>query len=225
MSLSEPKISNPCKKFIEFKGDKGIFQYWSKDKKENIVVKYPFHFIVLDELSTIGGFSDSTQSGIYSNEVHSLANQTLNVRTFKGNFGIVGKYADIKDRISKMGGKFVKSVYAGMIFGDKLELVNFRLSGISFSSWMDKKVDVRSQAVLIQKCDDGKKGKVEYKIPIYEVGEVTKELMDQAVEMDKQLQAFLKSYKKQNESPEPEEKEELEEGTVSNPEDKDEIVF
>lgn len=206
MSLSTPKIKNPCKKFIEFKGNTGVFQFWNKEKKETEQVALPISFIVLDELSTITGFSDMTQSGIYSNEVHSLKDETLNVRTFKGGLKVVGLYADIKGKIAEMGGKFCKSVYAGLITKEGLELVNFQLKGISFSSWLNKEFDVTTSGVTIEDCSDGKKGAVKYKIPNYKSLEVADILMDEAKELDKVIQSYLIEYKS-NQSifqPEPE---------------------
>ncbi len=37
MSISNPKIENPCQKFIEFKGDKGQFFYYDKELEEHPV--------------------------------------------------------------------------------------------------------------------------------------------------------------------------------------------
>lgn len=198
MSLSNPKATNPCRKFIEFKGDSGVFQYWDKEAKANVQLKMPVSFIVLDELCNIQGFSDSAQAGIYSNEVRNLNDQVLNVRVFKSKISKMGRYADIKGDIAAMGGKFCKSVYAALIHGDNLELVNFQLKGISFKSWLDKTVDLSASAVTIKGCTDGKKGAVKYKIPVYEALPVSKELMEKAVVMDKALQSFLNTYLSNN---------------------------
>lgn len=195
MSLSTPKIKNPCKKFIEFKGNAGVFQFWNKEKKQNELLDFPISFIVLDELSTITGFSDSTQSGVYSNEVHSMKNENLHVRTFKGGVKVYGKYDDIKGRITEIGGKFCKSVYAAMITDQGLELVNFQLKGIAFSAWLSKEIDVSNQAVTIEGCSDGKKGAVKFKVPTYKLLDVDAAKMNEAKEIDKTLQAYLKDYK------------------------------
>ena len=195
MSLSKPKLVNPCKKFIEFKGDSGIFQYWDKVAEKNVEVQKPFSFIVLDELSTITGFSDEYQCGIYSNEVHSLTDEPLSVRTFKGRTRIIGKYADIKKDITAIGGKFCKSVYAALINPDNtLELVNFQLKGIAFSAWMDCVIDKSAFAIKVEDCSNGKKGKVEYKIPNYKQASLSLDLLEKAVEIDKELQKYLKEY-------------------------------
>lgn len=210
MSLSQPKLQNPCKKFIEFKGVYGVFQYWDKENKKNIILDYPIKFIVLDELSTITGFSQSTNSRIFSNEVKNLQDSILDVRSFKGREGLTGKYGEIKDLIKSMGGKFCRSIYVALINGKELELANFRLTGASFSAWMDKNVGTLSQAIKIEGCSDGKKGAVKYKIPNYEGEEVSKELMDKALEMDKDLQKYLRAYENNNEKVKSEAKEEVE---------------
>jgi hypothetical protein len=192
MSLSHPNVSNPCKKFIEFKGDEGIFQYWDKNLKKNIRPELPIKFIVLDELSTIKGFSDAHQAGIYSNEVRSIKNQILNVRIFKAKTQIVGRYDDIKGRVKEEGGKFCKSVYAALINGEELELVNFQLTGAAFKSWCDKNVDTSKEGVVVSTTTNAKKGKVEYKIPNWNAFAVDAPLFDKAVEMDRALQEFLR---------------------------------
>lgn len=202
MSLSKPKISSPCKKFIEFKGNIGVFQTWDKEKKENVKLPYPIRFIVLDELNTIKGFNDSTQSGIYSNEVHNLSKEELTIRTFKGNLSVVGLYADIKSNFVDMGGKFCKSVYAALINkDDSLELVNFQLSGAAFKAWADKQVNTQREIVVVSDCTDGKKGNVKYKIPNYRPEELPRELLDKAMDMDKMLQEYLDSKKTEVKEP------------------------
>lgn len=199
MSLSNPRLTNPCKKFIQFKGDTGVFQFWDKEAEKNIDLKEPVSFIVLDELCTISGFSDEFKSGIYSNEVRSLQDQVLNVRSFKGGLRVVGKYADIKGDIGAAGGKFCKSVYVALIHDDSIELANFQLKGIAFSAWLEKTIDLSLHGVTINKYEDGKKGAVKYKIPVYEKLEIAKSLFEKAIAMDKMLQEYLTSYQKNNE--------------------------
>lgn len=195
MSLSKPALKSPVTKFIEFKGDDGVFQYWDKENKKNVKLEAPLRFIVLDELNTIKGFNNSTSSGVYSNEVHNLKTQLLHVRTFKGNISLSGFYLDIKDKIGAMGGKFCKSIYAALIAGDNLELVNFQLTGAAFKSWVDKVIDVNNSAVVFSSTTDAKKGKVEYKIPNFTAEPIAPELLQKAIKMDEALQEFLKKKK------------------------------
>ena len=38
MSFSQPKLTNPCSKFIEFKGDTGQFKYYDKELEKPVLV-------------------------------------------------------------------------------------------------------------------------------------------------------------------------------------------
>jgi len=202
MSLSNPTTENPVKKFIEFKADLGVFRYWDKQKEENIPLEFPIQFIVLDELATISGYCEKTNSGIYSNEIHNLNFQQLNVKSFKGGVHIVGKYADIKDEVKAYGGKFTKSVYAALLNEGGLELVNFRLKGAAFSGWMDSKFNSQRPGVEITKCEDKKKGTNKYKQPVFDMLEITEEYLNEATAMDIKLQEYLTAYEsKQIEKP------------------------
>lgn len=203
MSFSNPKLSNPCKKFIRFKGDKGIFQWFNKEQGEsgeNVELFLPARFIVLDQLTTIIGFSNKDESGIYSNEIHSLNDEILRVKSFKGEVSIIGKYSDIKDEVKASGGKYCKSVYVMLKTGEStFELANFQMSGASFSSWLDysKKIDFSRFGVEIG-CEmlEGKTGGIKYKIPQFTSIPLSRKLVEQATMMDKELQKFLNEYKK-----------------------------
>jgi len=200
MSLSNPKLQNPAKKFIEFKGDKGIFQYFDKElgeKGETVEFTMPFYFIVLDELSAITGFNEKNQCGIYSNEIHSLNDEILKVKTFQGGISIVGKYADIKNDIKAIGGKFTKSIYA-MLLGKENEFVHFKFSGSAFGSWLEKKIDLQKAAVLVNETARGEKGIIKFIYPIFKqtiIPPTKKYVWDAALKMDKELQLYLISYK------------------------------
>jgi hypothetical protein len=199
MSFSQPKAENPAKKFLHFKGDKGIFEYYDKDAEEKKEFYAPFYFIVLDQLSTISGFSNEYNSGIYSNEVHSLMNEILRVKTFKGGLSITGRYADIKDEVKSAGGKFTKSVYA-LLFNEKLEteIINFQLSGAAFSSWIDFKFSQQLHAVGFDgECTQEKTGGIKYQKPVFKRYNIKQELIDDAIKADKILQEFIKQRREE----------------------------
>lgn len=199
MSLSNPKQTNPAQKFIEFKGDKGIFQYWDKTKGENgenVQLTMPFYFMVLDELSTISGYSDKYESSFYSNEVHSLQDEILKVKSFKGGFAVTGLYKDIKNELIASGAKFAKSVYAMLIKGkEDYELVHFKFTGAAFSAWLDKKFSIQQFGVTVKGTVSGKKGSVKFEMPVFEKFNIKQNVLDAAISMDKQLQLYLKDYK------------------------------
>jgi len=197
MSLSNPRPENPVKKWIEFKGDTGVFQYWDKATESNIVLPTErIGFIVLDELNTITGFHKATKSGIYSNEVHNITQEQITVNVFKSQIHIAGYYKEIKDNIKAIGGKFCKSIYAALITGaETIELVNFKFSGASFSGWLDKKVNVFTEGVKITGMKDERNGNIDYKVPIFSGFPMTDILKEKAVAMDVEVQEYLKQYK------------------------------
>jgi hypothetical protein len=195
MSRSNPALENPCKRWIEYSGDEGVFTYYDKEDKKKIEVPLPIYFTVLDELSVITGFSEKHSCGIYSNEVKSVAKEILRVKTFKGGESHTGLYKDIRDKIVAIGGKFTKSVYALMINPDKsTEFVNFKFKGIAFSAWMDKGFDPMKSIVGITGFEEGKKGKVTYQVPVFKAFKLTPEIDEEALQYDQILQEYLKEY-------------------------------
>jgi hypothetical protein len=205
MSFSNPKLSNPATKFIEFKGDVGMFRYFDKEKGENgenVELSMPLYFVVLDELSTITGFNEKVKAGMYSNEVRNIKDDILNVRSFKGGIQIVGKYAEIKETIKANAGKYCKSVYAMLITGkNTYELVHFKMTGASFggvkdgrSGWFNKKVNTDKFGIVVKECDPGQVGPVKFQAPVFSALKLTPELINAATEMDKELQKYLSNY-------------------------------
>ena len=195
MSKSNPRLTNPSTKFIEFKGDDGKWVYYDKEQEQKCELTMPFYFVVLDELSCIKGYNERNNCGIYSNEIKNLKDDILNVRSFKGGIQIVGKYNDIKDAALREGGKFCKSVYAMLIIGKgQYELVNFQFHGSSFGAWLDKKFNVDQNAVCVDSVAQGVKGKVTYVYPVFSKRNLNSEVDKAAIEMDKQLQTYFASY-------------------------------
>ena len=193
MSFSEPKLENPATKFIDFRD--GKFQYYDKEQEKNIQIELPIYFVVLDELSTISGFCEKHNCGIYSNEVHRITDEILKVKTFKGGEQIIGFYKDISDAVARLGGKFTKSVYGMLCTKDGNELVNFKFRGAAFSGWLDKKFNPNKYGVHITGTVEATKGKTVYQVPVFKAFNLKDELTEQAIVLDQQLQIYLKDYK------------------------------
>jgi hypothetical protein len=195
MSLTkndENKASNPCRKFLKFKGDTGVFLYWDKEKEENVTVDLVGKtFIVLDQLSTIKGFHEPSNSGIYSNEVKNLSEQKMTVRNKEGILA-EGLYKDIKDKIKAQGGKFTSSVYIYLV--EEKEMVNLQLAGSALSAWINKDIYEKATAIRIKENEKKKKGQVNYVSPVFEPVAWTKEAYEEACEKDKILQTYLQEY-------------------------------
>ena len=194
---------NPAVKFIEWNSEKGCFKYYDKATKKNIDIPLPTKFYVLDILKTIKGFSDSTQNGIWSNEVKNLSKQAFKVVTKSkdGKFKTLseGIYSATKDKIKSEGGKFTMSVYAAMVNDqDEYEIVNFQLKGAALSGWVTFENENRNSVLTDEViCDDfskEKKGATKYTVPVFRTEKATEEGNDAAIELDIQLQEYLTSY-------------------------------
>jgi len=193
MSISKPRLVSPCSKTIEFKGDTGTFQYFEKSSESYIPIPLPFNFIFMDEMNGVGGFNQAHKQGIDSNEVHNLTTQKLSVGIYKSPYKIIGKYKDIKGEIAKIGGKFMKSVYAYL--PETNEIVKLNLKGAAFSGWMEKKFNPElSPGIEVAECRQGKTGNVTYFIPIFKTVNVELEELEAAMNKDRELQDFLAEY-------------------------------
>lgn len=195
MSISNPSLKNPCTKFIDFKSDKGKFFFYDKQAEEQVEVPLPIYFVVLDELSTITGYNEKHDCGIYSNDIRNVNQQILRVKTFKGGEAVTGYYPHIKDNIKAMGGKYTKSVYALKVSKDEEpEMVNFKFKGASFSAWLDAKSFTDNALIGIVGTKKDKKGKNEYQVPVFKFYSLSKEIREEAIAMDIILQKYLKEY-------------------------------
>lgn len=207
MSRSNPtELSpNPATKFIDWNGAEGFFYYFDKskgEKGEKVQIEMPFRFLVLDVLSTIKGFSDSDQKGFWSNEVRSTKDDVLNVRLGKSTTVELGLYADIKDRLAKIGADYTQSVYICMKEGNEYVIANINMKGAALSAWIEFRNKVKGaineKAILVKSFTTGKKGAVTYKMPLFELIDVTTETNNIAIELDKQLQEYLNQYLSNN---------------------------
>jgi len=204
MSLSNPKLKNPASKFIEWSGNvkNPCFYYYDKEKGENITLENPCFVVPLDELSTIKGFSQEDNTGIYSNEVKNSVKQVLNVRTFKGTDIVKGIYKDIKGHIIAAGGKFAKSIYAVMITPGEnkedrnYELVNVTFKGSSLGPWIDARIKIDNGIGLKLSINNEikKTGSTEYFEPTIEKIKINSLTLKKAISFDEKLQIYLNQY-------------------------------
>ena len=159
--------TNPTSKFLEWKSNKKSFSFFDKETKQNVEVKLPLTFIVLEEYHKFSGFSDSDQTGIYSNEVLQIGTEEMEVRSYKGRIIAKGLYKDIKGAVNAAGGNYHKSIYAVTKEG---ELINISLKGAAVSKW-SKLVEkgawkrLSDEWISIESAEDHKKGMVKYSTP------------------------------------------------------------
>jgi hypothetical protein len=217
MSFNNPEIKNPVSKYIEWKSKEKSFIYYDKDEQKNIKVENPI-FVIIDEYSTINGFSESDNCGIYSNEVLNTTKEPLNVKTFKSGSFATGLYADIKDTIKVKGGKFSKSVYALMVYFDQdytFELVNFQIYGAALGTWFEfrKTLHIQANCVGLEGVKEETKGSNTYNVPIFKKYKMNDIIKEAAINADNQLQAFFK-YKSEKVEVEKSEKEIIKEPEI-----------
>lgn len=193
MSLSQDRPTNPAKLFIKVKN--GGLVYYDKEEQKNVEVPTPFEFIVLDQLATIKGWSDQDESGYWSNEVRAVGHDTLTIRT-KNGIKESGIWRDVKGKSSVAGAKYHSSIYVAAKGKDGLEIFNLALTGAALNSWIEftQKNRVNSVKVTLSDWADAKKGSVSYKTPVFTATPMGDEEKAEAIELDKELQAYLNEY-------------------------------
>lgn len=215
MSLSNPTAKNPSTRFLQWKGGAEAFKdkdgktnheggkvtWYDKENQQDVEVKLPFSFIVLDELNTITGYSESNRSGFWSNEVRDLKNEILVVKTKAGQGVRVvakGTYDQIKDEIKAQGGKYTKSVY--IAYKDdqgELAIGHIKIAGSALTAWIEfqKQYDVSKCAVFITDTPKlEKKGSNYYFSPVFEGQNMSEATKQAAIKLDRELQGYLNTY-------------------------------
>jgi len=198
MSISKPRTgdSNPAQKRVQFKN--GSFQYYDKEKGEDIVIPLPIEFIPIDELSAVAGWHEKSKSGIRSNEVADTTRDELVVSSWKGDKIAKGIYQDIRADIIAEGGKYEKAVYA--ILNE--ELVRFSFVGSKLSAWIEKDIEAKRPKYTVKETKDCEKGATKYKIPVFELSDATEEEWAAALKIDGEvLQPFFATKKIEKEMP------------------------
>lgn len=201
---------NPSQRWFEWAGgqDGGHVRYYDKETEKQVIVPGKFQFLLLDELATVKGWHDSSESGIFANEVRDTRQDVLVVKAFKGGELASGIYPTIRDRIKAQGGHFHASCYVAFKDGDELKIGNIGLKGASMAAWMDfkkacpikKGADGKnikayfSDAVRIDGFKDGQKGGTKFRTPVFSLAPVSEGTNQQAVTLDAELQQFLAGY-------------------------------
>jgi hypothetical protein len=201
MSRSNPteNAPNPAVRWFEWTGEKGVVRYYDKTKEQNVEVELPFTFLLLDQLATVKGWHESSQSGIYSNEVRDTRADVMVVKAFKGGTIAEGLYKDIKDRVNVAGGRFNANCYIAFKGDDgDLTLGSLRFKGAALGAWMEftktHRADLYKKAIEIHGVSEGKKGRVIFKTPVFRMKDVSETTQNISVALDADLQTFLAAY-------------------------------
>lgn len=214
MSRSNPTggVRNPSTRWFTWAGggEQGYINWYDKDAKEDRKVDPPFTFLLLDELATVKGWHEASESSIYANEVRDTRQDVLVVKSFKGGDLVSGLYASIRDSIVAKGGHFSASAYIAYRDGEELKIGNLQLKGAALSAWSEFKKATPTKkgadgknvkayfvdAVRITGFVDGKKGGTKFRTPTFALANTTPATNDAAVTLDAELQAFLSDYLK-----------------------------
>lgn len=200
MSRSNPSVNapNPAVRWFEWNGETGVVRYYDKDAKKNVDVALPFTFLLLDELASVRGWHEASESGIYSNEVRDTTKDLLVVKSFKGGILAEGYYKAIKDRVNTQGGQYVANCYVAVKLDAGLTLCSFRFKGAALGAWMEfrkaNRGSLYERAVRIVGFTEGKKGRVVFRVPTFELRDVSRDTNEQAITLDKTLQTYLDGY-------------------------------
>ena len=197
-----PTIESPVKKYLSWSSNDKCFKYYDKEQAKDVLVKLPLTFVHLDELATIKGWHEASESGIYSNEVRSTRLEELNVRSFKGGEIIKGIYQDIKLRVQGAGGVFHTSIYVYL----NGEIVNLSFKGAALMGWSDFAKENRKSflgnTIEILTSAEGKKGAVKFSTPVFTLGKpIALSENEKAEDAYGALKSYLESKKVQQELP------------------------
>jgi hypothetical protein len=204
MSRSNPHESNPnpAVRWFEWNGEAGTVRYYDKEAKRNVDVGDQFEFMLLDQLGSVRGWHDASDSGIYSNEVKDTTREPLVVKSFKGGTLAEGVYKSIKDRVQAQGGQFNAVLYIAFDHDGEYAIGSLRLKGAALAAWMEFNKQNRSgvykNAVTINGYTEGKKGRITFRVPVFGLADVSPDVNNQAVALDAELQSYLKAYFKRN---------------------------
>lgn len=220
--------TNPCGKWFQWNSTAKTLTWYNKDLpkgEQNVPVELPFTFLVLDQLSTVSGFDETTDLGYYGNEVR---NSQVDEITVRNKHGIVKKGIWKTELKGLSGIKFAKSVYIAYRESkdEPLRLGNIKFSGSALDTVSEKGVelaeatkgfqeemykrtgwftfcsnnkDVDKIAVQLVSSLPDKKGTVKYNRPVFKRIDAVSEATDnEAIELDKELQIYLTAYLKNN---------------------------
>lgn len=199
MSLSKPvekSTKNPVVRYYTFNGATGTLSYYDKETEQKVEVSDAFVFVPTDERSAVEGFCSKKQMGFRSNEVIKTATEKLTIRWNTTGYQLFeGLYKDIKDKIKAQGGKYIKSIYGISKIDGEWQMINLKLKGASFSSWieLDKKIKggLIGLTIAMKKGPEKKTGMVNYFEPVFKVKQTPEDIHKIALDKDAELQEYF----------------------------------
>ncbi len=206
---NQTETVNPAFRFLEWNGEKGLIKFYDKQLERKVEIDPKLTFILLDQLSTIKGWNDASESGVYSNEVRDLSKDPLIVKSFKGGVIANGLYSQIKEKIFANGGHFTANLYIAIKDNNELKIASLQLKGAALNAWIEfvskNRKAIYQKAITIKDIQQGTKGRVNFFTPVFSISEISEETNNIAKSLDIELQDYLSKYlSKKLETPEPE---------------------
>jgi hypothetical protein len=199
MSRSNPSTAtSPAIRSFEWAAEKGELRYYDKEASENVTVKLPFAFLVLDEVSQVGGGVkvNGKFDGYWSNAVKNLNTQIITVRSKAGTVA-QGLYSELKER---KGLHYVKGLYIAFYDENKeLQIGYLKFKGSSLGAWFEftkAHRDLYKGAFTIKSKSDVVNGdKGDYYTPVFgHKADISEESDAAAKKLDETVQEYLTAY-------------------------------
>ena len=188
------RVANPAKYRLDWSGKRGNFSYWNGESNQEVD---DLQFVLLDFAASVSGWDDNSESRIYSNFVKNTAEQELIVKESKnGKVLAKGLYADIKSSSFS----YVSSLFALAKIDDEWELCQINLKKSSLGSWTEFRdgvdlKDIYGSVLNVGPSEELKKGSVKYRVPVFEMSEISSDLAEEADRVDSQvLQPFMGQF-------------------------------
>jgi hypothetical protein len=190
------ELTNPAVRFFDWHGQDGTIAYYDKETKENVPVKLPFKFLILDKVAQVTGGIDEGNGyeGFWSNAVRNTTTQAFVVRSKRG-IETQGFWQQIKGH---PGVKFMTGLYIAFpLTKDEFAIGYLKIKGAALSAWIEfvKGKNTEKGAITITGNAKKKKGATTYYEPVFEYQPDVPEKVEQiAIELDVELQDYLTQY-------------------------------
>jgi hypothetical protein len=188
------RIKSPVQRYVKFSGELGAFSYWDAEAKKSVALEQ-LDFIVLETRASIGGWSDDQNAAIFSKYFKSTKD-IVSIRCGDKDL-MAGSFAENKDKIKALGGKYQQNVFALADINGTWELVAIQFTGAALMAWSTfvdetKMFNVYKSLVVGTQGAQSKKGRVLFYAPAFATEACTPDLMTKADEVyENELKPFL----------------------------------
>ena len=197
----------------------GTLVWYDKEAKKDVPYALPFSFALIDDDAvTFKGYNEATKEGVWSNEGyrpnHEIVLKSKTETLLKFN---LGDYKKVKDQIKGFGAKYTKVIYCAVKPGEEgnFALWAITLSGAGLTGGVDMdnfdptdkmrgyfnatknigKTKMIGNMIVIASADKKKKGKTNFYVPNFEVGNViTEEENNELKALNNKLTEYRKFY-------------------------------